>query len=171
MSADRSPPTFSLRELAAARAGERAIALIQVIVAMAMIVLCGGAGVLALLQINQKAAAMRLMNNARAVLQRNIDMVGALPFNREVTPEILVLTPDGGMVYDDDGGNDKLAYSEGNQAFLQSVTFLNLNDSDQIPLITSAREKDFAEAAERSFQIIRTWQEMLPGDARPARGS
>lgn len=51
---------------------------------------------------------------------------------------------------------------------LQSVTFLNLNASDQIMLITTAPEKDFAEAMHRSHQIIRTWQEMLPGDEKPA---
>ncbi|MDB6150369.1 MAG: hypothetical protein JWQ44_1817 [Chthoniobacter sp.] len=54
------------------------------------------------------------------------------------------------------------------QKYLQSVTFVNLNDSDQVVLVTIAPERSFPEAADRSFQIFRTWQEMLPGDERPA---
>ena len=64
-----------------------------------------------------------------------------------------------------------LSFDIGAIHHLQSVTFLNLNDTDQVALITSAPEQDFEEAAHRSFQIFRTWQEMLPGDAGPARGS
>jgi hypothetical protein len=52
-----------------------------------------------------------------------------------------------------------------------SVTFLNLNADDQLVLITTAPERTFAEAAERSFQIIRTWQEFLPGDEKPVKGN
>ena len=55
--------------------------------------------------------------------------------------------------------------------YVQSVTFLNLNADDQIALIVSSPEAIFEEAAHRSFQIFRTWQEMLPGDEKPARGS
>jgi hypothetical protein len=50
----------------------------------------------------------------------------------------------------------------------QCVTFLNLNANDQIMLITTAPESNFGEAMSRSHQIIRTWQEMLPGDEKPA---
>jgi hypothetical protein len=64
-----------------------------------------------------------------------------------------------------------LTYEVGALRHAQSVTFLNLNETDQIVLITSAPEKDFEEAAHRSYQIFRTWQEMLPGDDRPASGS
>ena len=53
--------------------------------------------------------------------------------------------------------------------YMQSVTFLNLNDTDQIVLITGAPERDFEEASVRSFRIVRTWQEMLPGDEKPIR--
>lgn len=47
-----------------------------------------------------------------------------------------------------------------------SVTFLNLNAEDQLVLVTTSTTRNFAEAAERSFQIIRTWQELLPGDEK-----
>jgi hypothetical protein len=54
------------------------------------------------------------------------------------------------------------------KTYLQSVTFLNLTPTDQVVLVTTAPEATFQEAADRSFQIIRTWQELLPGDERPA---
>jgi len=60
-----------------------------------------------------------------------------------------------------------LSFNVGPVIYQQSVTFLNMNDADQVALITSAPEKDFGEAAHRSFQIFRTWQEMLPGDEEP----
>jgi hypothetical protein len=50
---------------------------------------------------------------------------------------------------------------------VMSVTFLNLNAEDQIILVTTAGERNFAEAADRSFQLIRGWQEILPGDEKP----
>lgn len=64
-----------------------------------------------------------------------------------------------------------LGYEVGGLPHLQSVTFINLNDADQVTLVTSAPEKEFDEAAHRSYQIFRTWQEVLPGDEKPARGN
>lgn len=64
-----------------------------------------------------------------------------------------------------------LAFDVGVIHHMQSVTFLNLNDADQVVLITSAPEKDFEEAAHRSYQIFRTWQEALSSDEKPNRGS
>ncbi len=60
-----------------------------------------------------------------------------------------------------------LSFNVGPVIHLQSVTFLNMNSADQVTLVTSAPEKDFSEAAHRSYQIFRTWQEMLPGDEKP----
>jgi hypothetical protein len=52
-----------------------------------------------------------------------------------------------------------------------SVTFLNLNLEDQLILVTTATERHFADAADRSFQIIRTWQPLLPKDEKPVKSS
>ena len=52
---------------------------------------------------------------------------------------------------------------------VQQVTFLNLSADEQLVLVTTASERNFAEAAARSFQIIRSWQPMLPGDEKPIR--
>ncbi len=54
---------------------------------------------------------------------------------------------------------------------MMSVTFLNLNEEDQLLLVTTASERNFTEAAERSFQVIRTWQELLPGDEVPPKSN
>ncbi len=56
-------------------------------------------------------------------------------------------------------------------SLMLSVTFLNLSPDDQLILVTLATERTFPEAAERSFQIIRSWQELLPGDERPVKGN
>jgi hypothetical protein len=52
-----------------------------------------------------------------------------------------------------------------------SVTFLNLNREDQLVLVTTSTERNFADAADRSFQIVRTWQELLPGDEKPIKNN
>jgi hypothetical protein len=84
------------------------IALVQVIMAMSIIALCGAAGLRALIEINRKAAAMRTLAQARAIVQRNIDSALGAPFDRYTTPAILASTPAGGSTYDDDGGGDNL---------------------------------------------------------------
>ena len=65
----------------------------------------------------------------------------------------------------------RLAYTfaAGSTPMVQQVTFLNLSADEQLVLVTTASERNFAEAAARSFQIIRSWQPMLPGDEKPVR--
>lgn len=45
------------------------------------------------------------------------------------------------------------------------VTFVNVNATSQLMLVTSSASRNFAEAADRSFQIIRSWHEMVPSEA------
>jgi type II secretory pathway pseudopilin PulG len=82
--------------------------LVQVMVAAAIIVMVGLGSVQALMLMNRKAATMRLMNNARAVVQRNIDTAMGVPFTSTSTPAILATTTSSGSVYDDDAGGDNL---------------------------------------------------------------
>ena len=88
--------------------GQAGIALIQVIMAMGIIALCGAAGLRSLIEINRKAAAMRTLNQARAIVQRNIDSALGVPFNKTLCPAILATTSASGSVYDDDGNGDGL---------------------------------------------------------------
>ena len=60
-------------------------------------------------------------------------------------------------------------FAAGGTPMVQQVTFLNLSADEQLVLVTTASERNFAEVAARSFQIIRSWQPMLPGDEKPVR--
>ena len=93
-------PIFSSPKSRIQRAG---FSIVQVMVAMGVIIICGIAGVQALVHVNQKAAAMRLMTNARAVVQRNLDTALCVPFSSTIQPAILAITGAGGVVFDDDG--------------------------------------------------------------------
>ncbi len=92
--------------------------LVQVMVATAVIVIVGLASVQALVLMNRKAATMRTLNNARAVVQRNIDTAMGVPFSSALEPPILAITTASGSVYDDDGGGDNLV----NVALLRAGT-------------------------------------------------
>ena len=65
----------------------------------------------------------------------------------------------------------KLRFTMNARAYSQEVTFLNVSEADQVVLVTSAPERDWAEATERSWQILRSWQEMLPGDEVKLKGN
>ena len=106
---DRGPVarSFSGKQSALRRAAA-GFTIVQVMVAMGVIVICGIAGVQTLVLINQKAAAMRLLTNARAVVQRNIDTALCVPFSSTIQPALLAVTAPAGAVYDDDDGGDNL---------------------------------------------------------------
>lgn len=54
--------------------------MVQALIAMTIVVIAGLASVEALVLTNRKAAAMRTVNNARAVVQQNIDTALGVPF-------------------------------------------------------------------------------------------
>jgi hypothetical protein len=62
-------------------------------------------------------------------------------------------------------------FESGDTVMAMSITFLNLNKEDQLILVTSSTEKNFNEASERSFQIIRTWQPLMPKDEKLIKSS
>ena len=80
----------------------------MVIIAVGFIVLCGEEGLRALIAINRTADAMRTINQARAIVQRNIDSAMGVPFNKTACPPVLALTSSNGSTYDDDGNADNL---------------------------------------------------------------
>jgi hypothetical protein len=80
------------------------IAIVQALTAMALVVIAGMASVQALVLTNQKAATMRTVNNARAIVQRNIDTALGVPFSASATvPPILATTVSTGVLHDEDG--------------------------------------------------------------------
>lgn len=84
----------------------RAFSIIQALMAMAIVVIAGMASVQTLVLTNRKAASMRTLNNARAIVQRNIDTALGVPFSAIQQPAVLALTSTGGAVYDEDGDGD-----------------------------------------------------------------
>ena len=69
--------------------------------AMALVLIAGMASVQALVLTNQRAASMRTLNNARAIVQRNIDTALGVPFSAGSTPPAILAIGSG--QYDDDG--------------------------------------------------------------------
>jgi|ERR1700677_3726031 len=47
-------------------------------------------------------------------------------------------------------------------AMRDTVTFLNLNDKEQFVIQVSARDSDFKAVAAKSWDVIRSWHEMVP---------
>jgi len=58
--------------------------------AMAIVIIAGLASIEALILTNNRAAAMRTVNNARAVVQRNIDTALGVPFAAGATPPTIL---------------------------------------------------------------------------------
>jgi len=96
----------------------RAFTLVEIMIAVGVIAVCGLAAVQALILIDRKATAMRVMTNARAVVQRNIDTALGVPFTSTQQPAILAITSPSGTVYDEDGNGDNLV----NVVFLRNGT-------------------------------------------------
>jgi prepilin-type N-terminal cleavage/methylation domain-containing protein len=84
---------------------QRAFTLVELMIAAAVIVVSGVVGVQALALLDSKAAAMRIMNNARAVVQRNIDTAMGVPYSTSSVPTILATTSASGAAWVDDGAN------------------------------------------------------------------
>ncbi len=87
-------------------ASPSAFALVQALIATGIIIVGGLASVQALVLTNSKAASMRTLNNARSVVQRNIDTAMGVPFNTAAPQPILAFTSSSGAPYDETGGNN-----------------------------------------------------------------
>src|ERR1700678_4104342 len=85
------------------RARLQGFTLVELMVATAVIIIVGIAGVQGLAMMNSKAAAMRILNNARSAVQRNIDTAMGVPYTTAAVPAILATTPATGTVYVDAG--------------------------------------------------------------------
>ena len=101
-------PAVPAMRLSALRRKAGGFTVIQAVVAMGIVSVAGAAGMMALVQLNNKAASMRTLNNARAVVQRNIDTALGVPFSTTQQPAILAITSASGSGWDDDGGGDNL---------------------------------------------------------------
>ena len=103
-----APPKAFARSWGRLRSKAGGFTVIQAVMAMGIVAVAGAAGMMALVQINNKAAAMRTLNGARGVVQRNIDTALGVAFSTSIQPAILAITSASGAVYDDDSGGDNL---------------------------------------------------------------
>lgn len=98
-------PVFSYSEptqLRLSRPETEGIALLEVIVALALLTLVLVSSTQALITANRQSAAMRVMTAARGIVQRNIDTALTVGWNSSIEPTILAVTPPAGSRYDDD---------------------------------------------------------------------
>lgn len=100
-----------------------------------------------------REAARRLLPSGAKNVKALDEAANTLPVNRWTSRKFSYIC---------DSGDTPMAVS---------VTFLNLNSEEQLILVTTATERNFADAADRSFQIIRTWQPLLPKDEKPIKSS
>jgi hypothetical protein len=90
------------KKLHLSRQGAAGFALVELIVALALLTLIVVSSTQALVQANRQSAAMRMLTAARGIVQRNIDTALTVTWNSSVEPAILVVTPNSGSLYDDD---------------------------------------------------------------------
>ena len=81
-------------------------ALVEVMMGAVLIGLIAVGSVQALGAMNRNATDYRVMTNARAIVQRNIDSALSVTASTTSIPAILATTSAGGSAYDDDGGAD-----------------------------------------------------------------
>jgi hypothetical protein len=60
------------------------------------------------------------------------------------------------------------SFAEGDADRMCSATFVNLNESEQIVLITTANQDHFNDATERVWLLMRTWHVLPPAEPTPA---
>ena len=59
------------------------------------------------------------------------------------------------------------SYRVASETRRQSITFLNLNPSEQIVMQTDSSDRDFNEITARAYNIIRRWHEIVPTSETP----
>jgi len=130
--------------------------LLEVIFAMAFSIILGAAVITSLMTSQRFAARARLLTNARAIVQRNIDAAAGVAFSgTSSTPAILATTASSGTVCDDDGGSATIeniqTLSTANDVLI-SGTLLRIVTAE--PVIVTGTTADASTVVRRiTFQI------------------
>lgn len=96
------PQPATLQALLGRRAG---VAMMEVVMAMALILVVAVSVTQLFMVATKMAASNRVLTAARIVVQRNLDNALSVRWDADTTPAILVTTTATGAVYDDDGDN------------------------------------------------------------------
>lgn len=86
------------------RRDEAGVSLVEVVIAVVLLAIVSVGAIQAMVLMNRKAAATRVMTTAKEVVQRNVEVAMTAPFTATNVPAILGTTSSSGVIWDDDGG-------------------------------------------------------------------
>jgi hypothetical protein len=92
------------REYARSRMSGAGFAIMEVMIAAILVGVVAIGSVQTLDRLNRNASTNRVITNARAIVQRNVEMALSVTCSKTAIPSILAYTSSAGAVYDDDGG-------------------------------------------------------------------
>ncbi len=98
----KSNPPWGCRQ----RRSTGAFTITEVLVASMVLLISYIALTQSFVVMNRRAAASRLLTNARVIVERNIAQALSVPFTTTAQPAILATTVAAGVTYDDDGNGD-----------------------------------------------------------------
>jgi hypothetical protein len=123
------------------------IALTEVLIAAILIGMVAVGSIQAMNLLNRNAAATRMLTNARAIVQRNIDTALSVTFTSDASspvPAILALTPPAGSTWDDDAGNANVV-----DVALQGSAGTRLVQGTLTRIVTAVDPADAADAFDK----------------------
>jgi len=133
----------------------RGFTLMEVVFAMAFSIFLGAAIITSLMTSQRFAARARLLTNARAIVQRNIDAASGVVFSgTSSTPAILAITSGTGVVCDDDGGapGENIQVLQSGTNVLVTGTLMRIVTAE--PVIITGTASDSSVVVRRvTFQI------------------
>jgi type II secretory pathway pseudopilin PulG len=88
--------------------GRAGFAIVEVMIAAILVGAVALGSVQTLDRLNRNASSNRVITNARAIVQRNVDTALSVTCSKTSIPPILAITTSAGSVYDDDGGTANL---------------------------------------------------------------
>ena len=145
------PPQGGLRRLVRWRANA-AMMLMEALVAAAVLVMTTVGATHALLTANRLAASSRVLTEARAVVQRNIDTALTVTFSQASQPAILAITSAAGSSYNDLGGYDSTI-----QIATQDIGGTVVATGTLTRIVTAVANADGADIRQVTFRLDYTY--------------
>ncbi|MCE9610729.1 MAG: hypothetical protein K8R23_11095 [Chthoniobacter sp.] len=128
-------------------------ALIEVMMGAVLIGLIAVGSVQGLGRMNRNAASNRVITNARAIVQRNIDNALSVTATASSVPAILAITSASGVVYDDDAGAANIV-----SVVLQGSSTVQLVQGTLTRIVTAVSNPDSADIRQITFRIDYVYQ-------------
>ncbi len=123
-------------------------ALVEVMIAAMLIGLVAVGSVQTLDRLNRNASSNRVITNARAVVQRNIDTALSVTCSKTSIPPILAITSAAGAVYDDDAGAANVV-----TIAQQGSSSVELARGTLTRIVTAVSNGDSADIREITFRL------------------